>query len=42
MGDATFNNISAILWQSVLMMEEETSVPKITLICQKSLANFTT
>jgi hypothetical protein len=41
--NATFNNISAILWQSVLLVEE-TGVPgenhKPT--CRKSLTNFIT
>jgi hypothetical protein len=26
--NATFNNISAILWRSVLLVEEETTVPR--------------
>ena len=34
--NATFNNISVILWQSVLLVEE-TVVP---LTCRKSLTNF--
>ena len=38
--NATFNNISVISWQSVLLVEE-TRVPGITPpICRKSLSHF--
>jgi len=39
--NATFNNISAILWWSVLLVEE-TEVPKKPQTCHKSLTNFIT
>jgi len=40
--NATFNNISAILWRSVLLVEE-TGVPgKKPLTYRKSLTNITT
>jgi hypothetical protein len=41
---ATFNNISVILWQSVLLVEE-TDVPRkkhTDLLTRKSLTNFIT
>jgi len=38
---ATFNNISDILWQSVLLVEEA-GVPIETTICHKWLTNFIT
>jgi hypothetical protein len=28
--NTTFNNISVILWQSVLLVEETTDLPKVT------------
>ena len=34
---ATFNNISAILWQSIVLVEETGKNPPT---CHKSLANF--
>ena len=37
--NATFNNISAILWWSVLLVEE-TEVPGEKKVCRKSLTNF--
>jgi len=40
--NATFNNISAISWLSVILVEE-TGVPgKKTPICRKSRTNFIT
>ena len=39
--NATFNNISAISWQSVLLVEE-TGVPGENQTCSKSLTNFMT
>jgi len=38
--NTTFNNISAISWQSVILVEE-TGVPEKT-TCRKSLTNFIT
>jgi hypothetical protein len=37
----TFNNISAISWRSVLLVDE-TGVPGETITCRKSLTNFIT
>ena len=39
--DATLNNISAISWQSILLVQE-TGVPGKPPTCHKSLANFIT
>ena len=39
---ATFNNISVISWQSVLLVEEIGSTRRKPLICRKSLTNFIT
>jgi hypothetical protein len=39
--NATFNNISVILWQSVLFVEE-TGVPGENTTSRKSLTNFIT
>ena len=39
--NATFNNISVILWQSVLLVEE-TGVPGENTTSRKSLTNFIT
>jgi hypothetical protein len=36
--NATFNNISVILWRSVLLVEENGEQPT----CRKSLENFIT
>jgi hypothetical protein len=37
--NATFNNISAISWQYVLLVEE-TGVPRENQTCRKQLTNF--
>jgi len=39
--NATFNNISAISWRSILLMEE-TGVPEKPLPCRKTLTDFIT
>ena len=38
--NTTFNNISAISWQSVLLMEETRVLGEKPLTCRKSLSNF--
>ena len=38
--NTTFNNISAISWQSVLLMEETRVLGEKPLIRRKSLSNF--
>jgi len=40
--NATFNNISVILWVSVSLVEEIAVPEKKTLTCRKSLTNFIT
>jgi hypothetical protein len=40
--NATFNNISVISWQSVLLMEENGVPGKKPQTCHKSLINFIT
>jgi len=40
--NATFNNISVILWQSVLLVEETWVPGRKPLTCHKSLTNFIT
>ena len=40
--NATFNNISVISWQSVLLMEENGVPGKKPPTCHKSLINFIT
>ena len=37
---APFNNISAILWQSVLLVEEAIVLPENSRTCRKSLTNY--
>jgi hypothetical protein len=39
MFDATFNNISAISWQSVLLVEEIKSARRKPLTCRKHLTD---
>jgi len=38
--NATFNNISVISWQSVLLVEETRVAVQKPLTCHKSLTNF--
>ena len=40
--NTTFNNISAISWQSVLLVEETAIAGEKTPTCRKSLTNFIT
>jgi hypothetical protein len=40
--NATFNNISVILWQSVLLVEETGGPEENHQTCRKSLTNFIT
>ena len=40
--NATFNNISVILWRSVLLVEETGGPGKKPPTCHKSLTNFIT
>jgi len=40
--NATFNNISVISWQSVILVEEIGSTWRKLLTCRKSLTNFIT
>jgi hypothetical protein len=40
--NVTFNNISVISWQSVLLVEETGVSEKKSSICRRSLTSFTT